>query len=62
MITGEWRKPLRSGSEGNCAEIREHGGRIEIRNSKAPEAGTASFTPGEWRALVASTKDGEFDI
>jgi hypothetical protein len=62
MLTNEWRKSSRSGDAGNCAEVRRNGDRIEVRNSKAPEAGTATFTPDEWRAFLGGAADGEFSI
>jgi len=37
-------------------------GAIAVRDSKNPEKGTLIFTPDEWDAFVAGTKDGEFDL
>jgi len=61
MIDGTWRKSTKCGSAPDCAEVRMIDGRIEIRNSKAPEDGTATFTPSEWRAFVAGASAGEFE-
>ncbi|WP_405613106.1 DUF397 domain-containing protein [Streptomyces sp. NBC_01511] len=36
-------------------------GRIAVRNSKSPEAGTVFFTRAEMAAWLAGVKAGEFD-
>jgi hypothetical protein len=58
-----WMKSSRSaGNGGNCVEARRHDGVIEVRNSKAPEAGTVRFTTAEWDAFLGGAKLGEFDV
>lgn len=58
----DWRKSTFSSSSGTCVEVAElpDGGRA-LRNSNAPDAGTATFTPAEWDAFVKGVKAGEFD-
>jgi hypothetical protein len=34
---------------------------VEVRNSAAPDAGTATFTRSEWRAFAAGIAAGEFE-
>jgi len=60
-ITREWRKSTKCGSAPDCAEVALIGDRIHVRNSKAPDAGTATFTRSEWRAFVAGVAAGEFE-
>lgn len=35
---------------------------IEVRNSKNPDAGTATFTKSEWTAFIGGVKDNEFEV
>lgn len=60
-ITSEWRKSTKCGSAPDCAEVRTAGDLIEVRNSAAPDAGTARFTRSEWRAFAAGIAAGEFE-
>jgi uncharacterized protein DUF397 len=63
LSTAVWRKSTRSSpSCDNCVEVAFVGGAIAVRDSKNRDAGTLLFTPGEWDAFVAGTKDGEFDL
>jgi hypothetical protein len=64
QITDNWRKSTKSPDMQNCAEVRRNpeNDRIEIRNSKAPLAGTASFTDSEWIAFTDGVEAGEFEI
>ena len=56
-----WRKALASGT-GDCVEVTVCGGRVLLRNSKAPQAGQAAFTASEWRAFLAGVKNDEFEL
>lgn len=62
MLSEQWRKSARSGSEGNCVEVRRVGDRVEVRNSKRPGEKPSYFTPAEWDAFTLGAKDGEFDL
>lgn len=62
MLSEQWRKSSRSGSESNCVEVRCVAKTIEVRNSNWPEAGSVLFTPAEWTAFLAGAADGEFSI
>ena len=56
-----WRKSTFSGM-GECVEVAElDDGRIGVRNSKAPDAGTVFFTRAEVDAFVKGVQAGEFD-
>jgi len=51
-----------AGNGGSCVEARRHGGAIEVRNSKHPDAGTVRFTVEEWDSFLFGAKRGEFDV
>lgn len=58
----DWIMSSRStGNGGSCVEARRHGGMIEVRNSKRPEASTVCFTVEEWDSFLDGAKKGEFD-
>jgi Domain of unknown function (DUF397) len=62
VATLDWRKSSFSGNNGDCVELAPlPDGRIAVRNSNAPDAGTLLFTRAELRAWVRGTKSGEFD-
>jgi Domain of unknown function (DUF397) len=50
-----------TGNGGSCVEARRHADVIEVRNSKAPEAGIVRFTLEEWDSFLDGAKKGEFD-
>jgi uncharacterized protein DUF397 len=50
-----------TGNGGSCVEARRHEGLIEVRNSKARDAGTVVFTAEEWDSFLFGAKRGEFD-
>ena len=50
-----------TGNGGSCVEARRQDGLIEVRNSKAREAGTVVFTTAEWDSFLFGAKRGEFD-
>ncbi|GAA2485585.1 hypothetical protein GCM10010406_22220 [Streptomyces thermolineatus] len=58
----QWRKSSFSGNNGTCVEVAALAdGRIAVRNSNRPEAGTVFFTSAEMDAWVKGVKAGEFD-
>jgi Domain of unknown function (DUF397) len=58
----KWRTSTRSGTNGDCVEVRKVGAQIEVRDTKDRAGGTQCYTESEWLAFVASVKDGEFDL
>ena len=50
-----------TGNGGSCVEARRWNGLIEVRNSKARDAGTVVFTVEEWDSFLFGAKRGEFD-
>lgn len=61
-ITSEWRKSTRSGSTGQCVEVRRCGLMIEVRDSKDPSGPTLGFTEPEFAAFLQGVADGEFQL
>jgi Domain of unknown function (DUF397) len=57
----KWRKSSFSGSNGTCVELAEAAGRIAMRNSNDPDAGTLTFTRAELAAFIDGCRAGEFD-
>ncbi|MGV9763587.1 DUF397 domain-containing protein [Micromonospora tulbaghiae] len=56
MERNAWRKSSRSGSNGQCVEVRDRGVQVDVRDSKAPAAGMLSFEPAAWDAFVSGIK------
>ncbi|MEU6024154.1 DUF397 domain-containing protein [Micromonospora sp. NPDC047134] len=56
MERNVWRTSSRSGSNGQCVEVRDRGTEIDVRDSKAPTAATLSFGAVAWAAFVSSIK------
>ncbi|MGW1448720.1 DUF397 domain-containing protein [Micromonospora sp. NPDC002411] len=56
MQRNAWRTSSRSGNNGQCVEVRDRGVGVDVRDSKAPEAGLLSFTPAAWDAFVHTIK------
>ena len=48
---GEWFKSSYSPDKDDCVEVRLGVG-VDVRDSKAPEAGQIAFSGGSWRALL----------
>jgi hypothetical protein len=60
--TTRWVKATRSGDNGDCVEMRRHGGAVEVRDTKDGDAGpTLRFTPAEFEAWLDGARKGEFD-
>ncbi len=57
-----WRKSIRSGVNGNCAEVAKLGDAVALRDSKHPTGPVLVFTPAEWEAFISGAKEGEFDL
>ncbi len=57
-----WIKASRSGGNGDCVELRNREGGIEVRDSKAGASGAIlRFTPAEFAAFLDGARRGEFD-
>jgi hypothetical protein len=51
MDRNAWRTSCRSGSNGQCVEVSDRGAQVDVRDSKAPTAGTLTFAPAAWTAF-----------
>jgi hypothetical protein len=55
----------RSGGQGQCVEVATDlpmmPGHVAVRDSKNRDAGAMVFTDAEWRAHLASVRDGLYD-
>lgn len=57
-----WRKSTHSGSQSTCVEVARRGdGRVLVRNSNRPDAGTLAVGARAMGAWVAACRSGELD-
>lgn len=62
MLDNHWQKSRYSGTQ-DCVEVRHTPeGRVEMRDSKAPEMGTLKFSESEFNAFLNGIKAGDFDL
>ena len=59
MDRNAWRTSSRSGSNGQCVEVRDRGAQVDVRDSKALTAGTLSFDPAAWTAFTDTLKTAD---
>jgi hypothetical protein len=62
MLGLTWRKSSRSGPAGHCVEARLAGETVEVRDSKAPDAGAVAFSGDTWSTFLAGVREGAFDL
>jgi hypothetical protein len=60
-MTGQWIKASRSASTGNCVEMRDADGRVQVRDSKNPTGAVLHLTATGFGIWVAAAKGGELD-
>ena len=59
--TTPWIKAGRSQSDGQCVEVRRHGGAVEVRDSKNPEGPSLRCAKTEFAAWLECAKSGDLD-
>lgn len=57
-----WHKSTRSSGNGNCVEVAILDREIAVRDTKDRSGPVLQFTPVQWSAFVAGTKNGDFDL
>lgn len=58
----QWIKASASGANGDCVEMREHAGQVQVRDTKDTGTGPMlGFTKAEFSAWLDGAKKGEFD-
>ena len=62
MLDEKWRKSTRSGSNGQCVEVRRVDDTVQVRDSKDQAGLVLTFTLAEWAAFTDGTKSSEFDL
>lgn len=62
MLDRNWRTSTRSGSNGQCVEIRRVDDTVQVRDSKDRNKAPHTYTLTEWEAFIGGAKDGEFDL
>jgi hypothetical protein len=60
MLDHNWRKSTRSGDNGQCVEVRNTSGTVQVRDSKDKTGPVLTVTPDEWSAFIGGVRDGEF--
>jgi hypothetical protein len=53
-----WRTSTRSGTNGDCVEVRYADEHIEVRDSKDPAGGTVRFDAAAWLAFLSAVRSG----
>jgi hypothetical protein len=55
-MSDAWRKSSYSGSEANCVEAGNAGGRIGVRDTKDRQGPALTVTAGAWRRFMTGIK------
>lgn len=58
----EWVKSGRSDSNGNCVELRDREGQVEMRDSKDPTGPILGFGYNVFTAFLDDVKAGRFEL
>lgn len=57
MLSRNWKKSSRSGSQGNCVELRLSNGAVQVRDSKLGDASPIlNLDPSAYATLIADLK------
>lgn len=62
-LKGNWRKPTRSWSNGECVEIGQlAGGLVGVRDSKSAQGPVLAFEVGGWNGFLADVRAGRVPL
>ncbi|MBE9375016.1 DUF397 domain-containing protein [Saccharopolyspora sp. HNM0983] len=53
-----WRKPGRSGPQGNCVEVGSAAGSVRVRDSKDPRGAVLEFDRRVWTCFLTAVRTG----
>jgi hypothetical protein len=56
QLESGWRKPRRSGTNGNCVETASGNRTVFVRDTRIRDGGTLNFTADAWTEFLASLK------
>ncbi|GAB3648090.1 DUF397 domain-containing protein [Glycomyces tarimensis] len=57
MLSREWQTSSRSATQGNCVELREHDGAVQVRDSKLGDASPIlGLARTDYASLIADLK------
>ena len=62
LTRAAWFKSTRSSGNGNCVEVAILDRGVAVRDTKDRSGPVLQFTPVQWSAFVAGTKNGDFDL
>jgi hypothetical protein len=57
-----WRTSSRTGSNGQCVEVKYDGDTIAVRDTKDRTGPVLTFSTESWAGFVAAIKDRRFDL
>lgn len=58
---GTWRKSSYSQGDGNCVELREDDGAVEVRDTKNRTGGTLRIHPQAWTEFTQRVARGDWE-
>ncbi|CAM3867285.1 DUF397 domain-containing protein [Nocardiopsis rhodophaea] len=56
----EWRKSSYSNTGGQCVEMRDRSGEVDMRDSVHPSDGYLTFAAAEWRSFLRDLRRERF--
>lgn len=62
LSSDDWKTSTRSGTNGQCVEVRAGGNGVQIRDSKDPGGGIVDVDTAAWAGLIELVKAHQFDV
>jgi hypothetical protein len=57
-----WRKALRSATNGECVEVASRSGQVVVRDSKSPNGPILSYTAIGWCRFIEQAKKPDYSL